>query len=346
MGRVLQEDLESIAAYPLPWHEMRNSTVLITGATGLIGSLLVKAFHTANKRHQLDLKIVAVVRNVEKAKAVLHGCDVQLIEQDIRKPIFYGDDVHYIIHCAAVTKSKEMVTYPVENIEISVHGTENILKLARDKRVRSLVYLSSMEVYGITDPGLEKVSEDQLGYLDLKNPRSCYAEGKRLCECLCNCYHAEYGVPVKIARLAQVFGAGVSREESRVFAQFAKSAMAGQDIVLHTDGSSSGNYCYTADAIKGILLLLLKGENGETYNISNEETNMTIREMAELVAEKIAEGKVSVVTDIPESELMYGYAPKVRMKLSADKMRKLGWNPTVGLEQMYQKMIEELTYDK
>ncbi|MBD8497955.1 NAD-dependent epimerase/dehydratase family protein [Paenibacillus sp. CAU 1523] len=325
---------------------MHNGTVLITGASGLIGSLLVRALHRANEKHGLLLKIVAVVRNVQAAAELLHDCDVSFISQDIREPIVFDGKLDYIIHCAAVTKSKEMVSFPVENIQIAVHGTENILKLAKEKQVKSVVYLSSMEVYGKTNPSLEKVTENELGYIDLTNPRSCYAEGKRMSECMCNCYFSEYQVPVKIARLAQTFGAGVSVNDNRVFAQFAKSAVLGQDIILHTDGSSTGNYCYTADAIIGILLLLLKGDNGEAYNISNEEANMTIRQMAELVADKIAGGRISVVTSIPESSLTYGYAPAVKMKLCSDKIRGLGWSPTIGLEEMYKKMIEELEYDQ
>lgn len=346
MSQILREDLETIANYNLPWQDMRNSNVLITGATGLIGSMLIRSLNRVNQKHKLNLTILAVVRNIKSAEAILNDCNVQFIAQDIREPFTIKENIDYIIHCAAVTKSKEMVLFPVENIQTAVLGTENILQLAKNMKVKSIVYLSSMEVYGVTDPSLEKVTEEDLGYIDLKSPRSSYSESKRMCENMCNCYYFEYDLPVKIARLAQTFGAGVSKEDTRVFSQFAKSAIEGLDIVLHTDGSSTGNYCYTADAIKGILLLLLKGVDGEAYNISNEETNMTIRQMAELVAEKIAGGKISVITDIPESSLSHGYAPTVKMKLCSDKIRKLGWIPTIGLEDMYHKMIGGFKNDK
>lgn len=343
MSSVLQRDLESIAEYNLPWECLKNSTILITGTTGLIGSLLAKTMAKVNQKHKLNLKILAGVRNVEVARDIFKGYDVQIINWDIRDEIPIKCNLDYIIHCAAVTKSLEMIKYPVELIQTSIYGTENILKLAKEKSIKSMVYLSSMEVYGITDPTLEKITENELGYIDLRNPRSCYGESKRMCESLCSCYFMEYKVPVKIARLAQTFGAGVSKNDNRVFAQFAKSVMNGQDIILHTDGSSTGNYCYTADAIRGILLLLLKGENGEAYNIANEETNVTIREMAEIVAEKIACGNISVITEIPLNNP--GYAPKVKMKLSSDKIKDLGWTPSIGLEEMYLKMIEGLKDD-
>ncbi|MHB8064377.1 MAG: NAD-dependent epimerase/dehydratase family protein, partial [Ruminiclostridium sp.] len=183
------------------------------------------------------------------------------------------------------------------------------------------------------------VHENDLGYIDLAHVRSCYPEGKRMAELLCNCYVKQYHVPIKIARLAQTFGAGISKEENRVFAQFAKSVINSENIVLHTDGSSVGNYCYTTDAIKAIFLLLLKGENGETYNIANEDANMTIHQMAELVAKNIADEKISVEFDIPDNSITYGYAPIANIKLCSDKIRKLGWIPEFGIQEMYKRMI-------
>lgn len=345
-GNILRQDLEAIANCQLPWRDMYGSTVLITGATGLIGSLLVKALHWINQKYTLHITLIAVVRDRQAAASILDGCEVQFLVGDIRNFTSFAGQIDYIVHCAAVTKSKELVTFPVENIQTAVYGTDNILRLAKAKQVRSVVFLSSMEVYGTTDPVLPRVTEKELGYMDITNPRSCYGESKRLCECLCSCYAAEYNVPVKMARLAQTFGAGVSREDNRVFAQFARSVVEGQDIVLHTDGSSTGNYCYTADAVAGILLLLLKGQNGEIYNIANEASHMTVRQMACLVAEKVAHNAIRVVSDIPASSLTYGYAPKVHMKLCSKKIRELGWKPAYGMEDMYLRMIGSFKQDQ
>lgn len=338
----LEEDIESIANYNLPWNKLINSTILVTGATGLIGSLLVKALNRVNIKKRLNLKIIALVRNIDKAMRVFDDCEVEFIVQDIRNKIINVDKVDFIVHCAAITKSKDMTTYPVELIHTEVFGTENVLELAKEKKVKSIVYISSMEVYGQINKTLGKVSEDELGYLNMKSVRSCYPESKRICECLCISYYSEYNVPIKIARLAQTFGAGVSKDDTRVFAQFAKSVIQEKDIILHTDGKSVGNYCYTADVIKGILILLLNGVNGEIYNISNEDTNMTILEMAELVSNKIAGGKISLVINKDSNMLENLYAPPVIMKLSSDKIRKLGWQPEYGIEEMYHRMIGEL----
>ena len=160
-----------------------------------------------------------------------------------------------------------------------------------------------------------------------------------MCECLCTAYAAQYGLNVVSARLAQTFGAGILPTEGRVFAQFAKSAVNGEDIVLHTTGESEGNYVYTADAIRAILLLLTEGKSGEAYNIANEESHITIRHMAELVAEEIADNKIKTIIDIPEDSASLGYAPPVKMWLDASKMQNLGWKPNVGLIEAYRRMI-------
>lgn len=339
---ILQEDLNYIANSFPDIDKLKSSSVLITGATGLVGSYTVKALAAINRIHNANMKILALVRSLEKAKAVfgelLQRGDVSLIVGDILKMPKLDDKIDYIIHCASVTNSKEMVTKPVETICVAVDGTRNILELAKEKSVKSVVYISSMEVYGSPDSSLPCISENNYGYVDVLNIRSCYPEGKRMCECLCASYAHEYNLPVKTARLAQTFGAGVSKNETRVFAQFARSFINEENIVLHTKGESTGNYCYTRDSVLGILYILIRGENGTAYNVTNENTNMTIAQMAQMIAKK--SGKISVVFDIPEDALKFGYAPPVKMKLSSERLRSLGWNSDINLSEMYERMIK------
>jgi len=158
---------------------------------------------------------------------------------------------------------------------------------------------------------------------------------------MCNCWCAQFGAPVKTARLSQTFGAGTMKDDPRVFAQFARSAIAGNNIVLHTDGNSRGNYCYISDTVSALLLLLFKGNNGEAYNISNSSATMTIREMAELVAKKIFNGKIDVVTEKTEDIDKYGYAQETAIRLNTEKIENLGWRPQYSLEEMYQRMISD-----
>ena len=334
----MKEDLQYIANYNLPYEQLKGRSVLVTGATGLIGTLLVRALLAIG-----DIKVIALVRDSEKAKKIyedLIGNSLKLHIADIVDKIKIEDAVDYIFHCASITASKMMIEKPVETLLISVEGTKNILNFAQEKKCASVVYISSMEVYGAFNESKE-VREENLGYIDHLKVRSNYPESKRLCENMCVAYYTEFGVPVKIARLAQTFGAGILPGENRVFAQFARSAMQGKDIVLHTKGQSEGNYCYTRDCITGLLTILLKGTNAEAYNVSNPRTHTTIAEMANLVAEKIADGKIKVVFDIPEDNT-FGYAADTKMKLNSDKLQALGWKPEVGLEEAYRRMMGEL----
>ena len=240
MDSILKEDLQYIANYDLPYKELKGSTVLVTGATGLIGVSLVRALLAIG-----NINVIAFVRDKEKAIKIYGDFSNTLLNfyvADIVEEIKLNEPVDYIFHCASVTTSRIMVEKPVETLMTSVEGTKNILEFARKQKCKSVVYISSMEVYGAFDESVE-VTEKDLGYIDILNIRSNYPESKRLCENMCVAYNAEYDIPVKIARLAQTFGAGILPWENRVFAQFARSAINEKDIILHTKGLSEGNYC-------------------------------------------------------------------------------------------------------
>lgn len=342
MKDVLEEDFDKITKRDISWDALRNSSFVITGATGLIGSLIVKYLLYANRTMNFGAKIYAVVRNVEKADKIFAEEKIDALTYVVadltKEKVNCEGDCDYIVHAAAVTASKVMVSDPVGTICTSIDGTEKMLQLAVEKKAKAFIYISSMEIYGQPTVG-GKTAEKDLGYVDIENVRSCYPEGKRMCECLCTAYAAQYGVNVISARLAQTFGAGILPTENRVFAQFARSVMRGENIVLHTTGESEGNYVYTADAIAAIMTLLVKGKAGEAYNIANEDSHITIRNMAELVAREIAGEKIQVVIDIPEDSVSLGYAPPVKMWLDASKMRELGWKPEIGLVEAYKRMI-------
>ena len=205
------------------YRNVNEKTFLITGATGFVGSMLCKYILRANQESGNSNIVIACGRNSEKLKKVfkdyLNVAELQFYVGDIKQKIEYLDEIDYIFHCASVTSSKYMITYPVETISASVIGTQNMLDLAREKKVEAFVYISSMEMYGKFETLDHDVTEADLGYVDPLVIRSNYPESKRMCENMCIAYMSEYNVPVRIARLAQTFGEGILPGENRVFAQ-------------------------------------------------------------------------------------------------------------------------------
>lgn len=347
--KILQEDLEWIANSEFHFDKLKDSNILITGATGLIGVALVRSLLCVNRVKKLDLHVLALIRNKKKAETIYRGLldrkDLTLVIGDVTEKLSVSQKVDYIFHCASVTASKVMVNNPVETLLTSVEGTKNVLIFAKENQCKSVVYVSSMEMYGFFSEENKNVTEKDLGYIDPLAVRSNYPEGKRLCENMCVAFYSEYGVPVKIARLSQTFGAGILQGENRVFAQFARSAINGEDIILHTKGLSEGNYCYTRDTVMGLLYILIRGGDAEAYNITNPAAHSTIANMAKMVCEKFGKGKSKLIFDIPETNV-FGYAADTKMKLNSDKLQKLGWRPQIGLDEAYARMILSIKGDK
>ena len=312
------------------------SDILITGATGLIGSALVKSFAAEGHR------VLATVRNVAKAQTLFAAWpNVEIVAWDVTRPLDLQTSTlnfqqGFLVHAAAETTTRNFVEKPVETIASILDGTRNVLEFARAAQVASMVYLSSMEVYGT--PSSETVTEADIGYLDPVRLRSNYPEAKRMAENLCVAYANEYGVPVKIARLAQTFGEGVRAEDNRVYAQFARAVLAGRDIVLKTDGSASRCYCAVSDAVAAIRVLLEKGANATPYTVANEATFCSVREMAEQLIAAYPDSGSKLVFDLSD-EAARAYPPASRLKLDSSRLRALGWEPRIGLLEMYARMM-------
>lgn len=343
---VLEEDLAYAVANPnIEWGCFDGCTILVTGATGYLGSVILKTLVRASVERGLQMRIIAFVRDLEKAERILGRLmrqeQVKCVLGDVNTPVQLDEHIDYIIHAAAVTTSKLMVEKPFETIATTLNGTQNMLMLAHQQAVRGMVFLSSMEVYGTPRDDYE-MTEEKLGYINPLLPRSSYSESKRMAEGLCAAAAHEYGVPVKIARLAQTFGAGIPPNENRVFAQFARAILEGRDIVLRTDGSKSHCFCYTRDAVVGLLMLLTKGDAGEAYNLSNEDTFCSIRDMAEMLIASHPESGSKLVFDIPQDLASLGYPPSDKMKIISAKMRSLGWNPEIGLPEMFNRLLKSM----
>ena len=345
MDRILKEDIGYLAnSNMIDWKELTGKSVFITGGTGLIGSQLALTLAEYDKLHNAGIKIYVLARNQEKAEKIIKDYKeyVCVVFGNVRNKIVVDENIDYIIHGASITGSKEFVDFPVETIYTGIDGTKNVLEFAKEKKIKGMVYLSSLEVYGITDPDKKSIQEHEYGYIEQMLPRSSYSEGKRMAECLCVAYGHEYGIPVKVARLAQTFGPGVSYADNRVFAQFARCAIEENDIVLKTKGETYRNYCYVRDAITGIFCVLIHGKINEAYNIANKKTGISICDMAHMVSEKIAKNKIKVVFDLGDDLAKMGYGPTIKIALDTSKLENLGWKAEIELEEAFERMIESM----
>jgi len=336
--RILQEDLEYLVR-SFDFSGIFHTSVFVTGATGLIGSQLIKLFLCLNRKKNARITIFALVRNNIKARKIFGALyeKINFVISDIKSIPEIDASIDYIIHGAGETASKTFIEKPVETIDTAYIGTRSMLGFAKQKKVKGFVYLSSMEVFGITDS--REVSEADYGYIDILNPRSSYSESKRMCECLCVCYAKEYNLPVKIARLVQVVGSGIDYNDTRVTGQFARSVIENRDIVLKTEGKTRRPCVYTRDALSGICTVLLKGSDGEAYSVANTDTTVTIRETADMIVEKIAGNAIKVVLD---RDIPAEYAPNLNLNLNLNLIKSLGWKAEVGLEEAYRRMIESM----
>lgn len=338
VNAILNKDIvDFVNQFPLK-DKIEHTKFLITGATGLIGSIMIHSLIAMN----LDINIISPVRNLRKALGMFNENEIKHIEfLECDLSSFDYDKigaVDFIVHCAAPTASKYFVEHPVETFNCIVKGTQQLLEYARYNQIKSFVYLSSLEVYGTISDDFKFIKEDYQGYVDPMSGRSSYPIAKRASENLCISYFLEYNVPVRIARLTQTTGAGVAEDDNRVIVQFSRLASQRKDIILHSLGNSARPYCYTIDCINAILYILLKGNSGEAYNVANEDTYISAKDLAFYIKENFSPG-INVKVDIDETR---GYAPETKIKLSTGKLNQLGWRPIYTLHDILEHVIASL----
>lgn len=341
MNRVLEDDLKTIIAEDLSWEKLKNKTVMITGASGMVGSYMLYVLLMLNDEKHYGIKVDAVMRNVNKLpEEIRNREDVNVVVADVTKDIPDVGDIDYIIHAASPASPLIMQNQPVETIAANTIGTFKTLELAKEKNAEGYLFISSREIYGQPDEGQEFFYENTYGFVDQLNPRSCYSEGKKAAETMCVCFHEEYGLNTKIARLAHTYGPGMSIYDGRVQADFLKNVYHNEDIVLKSEGTAVRTYTYIADAIAGMYRILFDSED-IVYNIGNEAGKVSIRDLAEILVSIYPERGLKLVFDIPEGGTK-GTAPYTLGILSSEKLRKLGWNPKYSVKDGFKRTLEYL----
>ena len=334
------EDIDSVRSISLPWEKLTGKTVLITGATGMMGSCIIDVIMRKNKLDGLDCKIAAVGRNREKAAErfgeympendskddLSDPLKIHFIEHDINK-VIVGDELgnpDYILHLASNTHPVAYATDPIGTVTSNILGIYYLLEYAASHGSRRVLFASSNEIYGENRGDTELFKEDYCGYIDSNTLRAGYPESKRCAEALCQAYIRQKELDVVVARPTRSYGPTMLDSDTKAISQFIKKGIAGEDIVLKSEGNQFYSYTYVTDAVSGLLTVLLVGECGEAYNIADEASDITLKDLAGLIPGY--SGK-QVVFDLPDEVEKAGYSKATKARLDGSKLKALGWAP-------------------
>lgn len=329
-NELYMEDVRYVAELGLPWEKLKDGSLLLSGATGLLGSFMIDVLQEKNNSDGLDCTVYALGRSKEKADARFsrYANDPRLvfIPYDVKKP-FVRDDlgtVDYVLHLASNTHPVQYATDPIGTITTNIIGLQNMLDFAAAHHAARFAFASSNEIYGENRGDVEFFDESYCGYIDSNTLRAGYPESKRCGEALCQAYKTQKGLDVVIPRFTRSYGPTMQMSDTKALSQFIKKGIAGEDIVLKSAGTQYYSYQYMADSISGLLTILLCGESGEAYNIAEEHSDIMLKDLAAIIAGY--SGK-SVVFEIPDAIEAAGYSKATKARLDGHKLQTLGWKP-------------------
>jgi nucleoside-diphosphate-sugar epimerase len=327
------DDVKNTANYLLDWDKFHCKKILITGASGLIGTFIIDVLMYRNNEYNDNIMIYALGRNKskinERFNVYINSPNFIFIEHDIQRPISNKFEVDYIIHGASNTHPIAYATDPINTIMLSVLGTKNILEFALQQNVRRVLFLSSVEIYGENRGDVERFNEGYCGYIDSNTLRAGYPEGKKTAEALCQAYISKENMDIVIARCCRVYGPTMGKDDSKVIAQFIRNTVNNKPIVLKSNGEQRYSFCYVSDICTGLLTLLLKGKKGEAYNISQDD-DIPLHTIADILANYMGN---EVVFDIPSQVEASGYSKAGVALLDAGKLKQIGWSARYDIEQ-------------
>ena len=350
MKEIVRQDIMSIISSEcIDWNLFENKTVLITGATGMLPSYMALTLMQLNISRNLNIKIILLVRNRNKAERVfsdfLPSSEIEILEQDVCKPIEYCGKINYIIHAASQASPKFYGTDPVGTALPNIIGTYNLLELAKAKQSEGFLFFSTSGVYGNLSSEDQSISEKMQGTIDPLHVRSSYFESKRMGENLCVDYHSQYGIPAKIIRIFHTLGPGIDVNDGRAFSDFCKSIIKNEDIVLKSDGSARRTFCYASDAVKAYFIVLLKGIPGEAYNVGSEKEEVDMATLANQLITSYPEKGLNVLFDINPDDVTYSKMknPVNRIIPDTSKLIALGWQERFTYIDSFRRTIEALS---
>ena len=348
LSKITEEDIASIASQNLEWDSFIDASVLISGANGFLPAYIVETLLHLNDTRNTNITVLALVRNKEKAlKRFEHHAgrpDLQFLVQDVSDPITIDAKVDFIIHAASQATPKVYGVDPVGTMLPNIIGTNNLLKLGKEKSVKGFLFFSSGEVYGGVPEDSFPTKESYKGHIDPVDVRSCYGESKRAGETLCVSWCHQFGVPIKIVRLFHTYGPGMDLEDGRVFADFVADILHDRDIVMRSDGKQTRAFCYIADAISGIFTVLLQGKNGEAYNVGwDKETSIV--DLAHMLVGLFPEKKLEVSMQVANTSPGYVGNKISRTCPDISKMKALGWEPKIEVRDGFRRTIVSYTND-
>lgn len=344
-NKIVQKDLSEIVQNIKNVEMLKNASVLITGATGMIATYITYTLLHLNEKKNYHIQIFALVRSEEKARQkfgdFVENPNFHLVVQDVTEEIKITDKIDYIIHAAGSASPHFIVNDPVGIIKANTIGTMNVMELAKKNKPKKVLYTSTREVYGKVDDDILEITEDTIGKLDQMDARSCYPESKKMGENIVKSYEIQYGIPFNNVRIAHSYGPGMNiHQDGRVMSDFIACVVDHKNIELNSDGTAKRAFCYINDCITAIFMILLNGKNGESYNIANETEEIAIKEVALMLTNLFKEENLKVTYLDSTKVNREGYSKIARVKLSTKKLENLGWKPQVKLEEGLKRTVE------